>query len=332
MIDELILPIRGLFMRLLLLSLTLLVAAGCGTPSFLITPVANTNKLEEIEVQSGAGGWSQPKIALIEVEGMLANARTGGFLQPTENKLSLFTQQMEVAARDPRVRAVVLRINSPGGTVTATDTMYQIVQRFREQTNKPVIVSMQEIAASGGYYVACGADVIVAHPTSVVGSIGVIFSAFEFEQGLAKIGVRSWVIKSGEYKDMGSPFKALRADERDLMQQMVDEYHKRFVETVQKHRSVSDVETATDGRVFSGETAMQLGLVDRVGLLDDAIDIARDKARAPGAKVVMYKRPFGYRGSIYASSATPEPQSNVLTIGLPDGVFLPKGFYYIWQP
>ena len=319
-------------MRLLLLCCALLFAAGCGTPSFLVTPVANTNKLEEVEVQSGSGGWSQPKIALIEVEGMLMNSRSGGFLQPTENKLSLFTQQMEVAARDPRVKAVVLRVNSPGGTVTATDTMYQIVQRFRDETKKPVIVSMQEIAASGGYYVACGADVIVAHPTSVVGSIGVIFSAFEFEQTLAKIGARSWVIKSGQYKDMGSPFKALRADERELMQQMVDEYHKRFVETVQKHRSVSDLGIATDGRVFSGETALQLGLVDRVGLLDDALDVAREKAGASGAKVVMYKRPYGYRGSIYASSSTPEPRANVITLDLPDSMLLPKGFYYLWQP
>src|SRR6185436_15400941 len=107
--------------------LSLLIApllAGCGVPSFLITPVQNTNRLEEVTVREGAG-WSKPKIAMIEVEGMLMNARTGGFLQPTENKLSLFTQQMEQAARDDQVKAVVLRINSPGGTVTCSDTMYE---------------------------------------------------------------------------------------------------------------------------------------------------------------------------------------------------------------
>jgi len=318
-------------MRWMLLCASMLLLTGCGTPSFLVTPVQNVHRLQEIEVQPGSG-WSQPKIALIEVEGMLSNVRTGGFMQPTENKLSLFTQQMEAAARDPRVRAVVLRVNSPGGTVTATDTMYEIVQRFRKETGRPIIVSMQEVAASGGYYVSCGADTIVAHPTTVVGSIGVIFNAFDAEQGLQKLGIRNWVIKSGEFKDMGSPFKMLRSEERELMQEMVDAYHERFVETVKRHRTLTDEKRATDGRVFSGETALALGLVDRLGMLDDALLIAREKADAPQAKVVMYKRPYGYRGSIYASSEVPEPRANIITIDLPDGVVLPKGFYYLWRP
>jgi protease IV len=188
------------------------------------------------------------------------------------------------------------------------------------------------VAASGGYYVSCGADTIVAHPTTVVGSIGVIFNAFDAEQGLQKLGIRNWVIKSGEFKDMGSPFKMLRSEERELMQEMVDAYHERFVETVKRHRTLTDEKRATDGRVFSGETALALGLVDRLGMLDDALLIAREKADAPQAKVVMYKRPYGYRGSIYASSEVPEPRANIITIDLPDGVVLPKGFYYLWRP
>ena len=118
---------------------------GCGMPSLLITPVQNTSRLEEIQVAEGKG-WSQPKIALIEVEGMLMNARTGGFLQPTENVVSLFTQQLDTAAKDPAVKAIVLRVNSPGGTVTASDTMYQMLLRFKNQTHKPVIASRRKCA------------------------------------------------------------------------------------------------------------------------------------------------------------------------------------------
>ncbi len=322
-------------MRIFTFLIFIIALSGCGTPSLLITPVSNTNKLQEITVQPGRG-WFQPKVAIIEVEGMLANARTGGFLQPGENKLSLFTQQMNHAANDPAVKAVVLRVNSPGGTVTASDTMYQTVEEFRRRTGKIVVASFQDIAASGAYYVACGADRIVTHPTSVVGSIGVIFNTFDIEQTLGKIGVRTNAIKSGPMKDMGSPFHKLSPAEREIMQGMVDEYYARFVSVVVRHRSIKDPETlkiATDGRVFSGEQAVALGLADSTGLLNDAIEQARHLAGAERARVIMYKRPYGYMGSIYASQASPTPESNALHLTLPDAdTFLPTGFYYLWQP
>ena len=165
---------------LMLIVPLLVLAAGCGTPSLLITPVANTQRLDEIEVEPGKG-WSAGKIAIIEVEGMILNARTGGFMQPQENKLSLFVEQLNAAKQDPSIKAIVLRINSPGGTVTASDTMYEAVIKFKEETNKPVIASTQDMACSGAYYIACASDTIVAHPTSVVGSIGVIFHTFDVE-------------------------------------------------------------------------------------------------------------------------------------------------------
>src|SRR5687768_11316273 len=212
-----------------------LLSAGCGVPSFLITPVANSNTLEESEVQPGKG-WSPGKIAIIEVEGLLMNARSGGFLQPTENKVSLFAQQMETAANDRAVKAVVLRINSPGGTVTASDIMYSLVRDFRTKTGKPVIASTQEVAASGGYYVALAADEIVAQPTSVVGSIGVIFTTMEFSGTMEKFGVTGTSIKSGPLKDMGSPLKPLELPEREVMQAMVNDYYARFVGLLRERR------------------------------------------------------------------------------------------------
>lgn len=319
-------PILPVFLALGLL-------VGCGTPSFLITPVPNVHRLQEIQVQPGQG-WRPGKIAIIEVEGMLVNARSGGFLQPSDNKLSLFTQQMERAASDPAVRAVVLRINSPGGTVTASDVMYQTVLRFKAKTGKPVVASTQEVAASGAYYIACAADRIVAHPTSVVGNVGVLFTTFDVSGTMSLIGLRSESIKSGELKDMGSPFRSISPREREIMQGMVDEYHARFVAVVTRHRSIPPeaLDECTDGRVFSGQHALELNLVDQVGLLDDAIELARQLAGASRASVVMYKRPWGQRGSIYADLSTPHPRSHVLSLDLPDTVLLPRGFYYLWQP
>ena len=210
------------------------------------------------------------------------------------------------------MKAVVLRVNSPGGTVTASDLMYEIVTDFREKSGKPVVASTQETAASGGYYVSCAADKIVAHPTSVVGSIGVIFSTFEFAQMMEKVGVRNEAIKSGPLKDMGSPFKALRPDERQVMQAMVDDYYARFVEIVRTRRNITDADKlklVTDGRVFTGTRAVELGLADQAGSLERR---ARPRPRArqgPGAKAVIYKRPYGYGGSIYAETQLPAPQA-----------------------
>lgn len=320
----------------IVMSLLLGVSTGCNMPSLLIKPVSNTNELEEITVENGKG-LSSSKIAIIEVEGMLMNAMAGGgFFGPEENKLSLFTQQLEKAERDGGVKAVVLRINSPGGTVTCSDTMYQMIKKFREETKKPVIADTQEVCASGAYYIACGADRIVAHPTSVIGSIGVIFETFELSGAMEKLGVTSTAIKSGELKDMGSPFKPLDPQAKAVMQGMVDEYYARFVGVVSENRRLSQaapIKTLTDGRVFSGETAQKLGLVDQVGLLPDAIELAKQMAKAQGAKVIMYKRPYGYGGSIYASSPAPMPRADVMKLELPDvGVALPRGFYYLWRP
>jgi protease-4 len=312
--------------------------AGCGVPSFLITPVSNTSEMREIDVAPGKGGGKGGKIAMIEVEGMLINAKSGGFLQPTENPLSVFTQQLDAAEKDKSVKAIVLRVNSPGGTVTTSDAMYQLLQRFRAKTHKPIVASCQEVCASGAYYVSCAADKIYAQPTTVVGSIGVIFNTFNFSGTMDKIGASSVAIKSGPLKDMGSPFKPLTEDERAVMQGIVNEYYARFIDVVTTNRKPLDtanIKMLTDGRVFSGADAQKHGLIDETGLLEDAIDAARKLADAPSAKVIMYKRPYGYRGSIYAETNVPEPQAtnaNVTKLELPGGPLLPGGFYYLWNP
>ena len=131
-----------------------LLLSGCGTPSLLITPVSNSNKLDETTVAPGKGLFPD-KVAIVEVEGLIANAKSGGLLEATENPVSLFTQELNKAADDSDVKAIVLRVNSPGGTVSASDAMYQILQRFKAKTHKPVVASVQEVGASGAFYVSC---------------------------------------------------------------------------------------------------------------------------------------------------------------------------------
>jgi protease IV len=303
-------------------------------PSFLVTPVSGRPVLQEEVVQPGRG-LRPGKIAIIEVEGLLMNVRSGGFLQPRENPVSLFVQQMERAEQDNDVKAVVLRINSPGGTVSASDVMYQTVQRFRERSGKPVVAAAQEVVASGAYYIALSADEIVVQPTSVVGSIGVIFQTFDLTGTLAKVGARTEAIKSGPMKDMGSFFKPLSEMERQVMQGMIDAYHARFVLALTAARKLESdqLKAVSDGRVFTGDQAFERGLVDRTGMLPDALDIARALANAPNAKAVLYKRPYGYGGSIYASSPTPATEGSVININLtPPDLVLPTGFYYLWRP
>jgi protease-4 len=344
-------PISGLdyaapmfFPKLKILSVAIvLLLAGCGAPSFLVTPVSSTTSLREEEVQPGTG-WSSGKIAIIEVEGLLADVKTGSFLGPTENKLSLFVQQLDKAEQDDQVKAIVLRVNSPGGTVTASDTMYELVQRFKNKTHKPVVAATEEVAASGAYYVCCSADRIVAHPTSLVGSIGVIFEDFDVADGLAKIGVQSRAVHSGSLKEMGSPFKHATPLEDKVMREMVDEYYARFTAVVKHTRpnvkeavppaqQPDDYEGVFSGRVFSGEAAVKLGLADQTGLLEDAIDVARQLSHSPNAKAVLYKRPYGYSGSIYAHSPTQPPEAGVLQLTLPGAQsLLPTGLYYLWEP
>ncbi len=179
------------------------------------------------------------------------------------------------------VRAIVLRVDSPGGGVAASQEIWQAVRKAREK--KPVVCSMAEVAASGGYYVACACDSIVANPGTLTGSIGVIMQFPVAEELLKKIGLRFEVLKAGENKDIGSPFRQMRPAERAMLQAMLDDVHGQFIQAVSDGRGISadSVRLLADGRVFSGRQALDLRLVDTLGTLDDAIDLA---ARMGGIK------------------------------------------------
>jgi protease-4 len=326
-----------LFPATFVFPLFLILGSGCGIPSFLVTPVQSTSDLQEIQVQPSHHPFAS-KVAIIEVEGVLINARTGTFVQSADNPLSIFTQQLDKAAADGSVKAVVLRVNSPGGAVATSDTMYDEIVRFRKKTGKPVIASAQEIDASGAYYVSCACDKILVHPAGLMGSIGVIFEDFDVSSTLSMLGVQPEAIKSAPMKDIGSPFKHMSDKERAVLQVLVDNYFARFKGIVLKNRPFKDeaeLDAVADGRVFTGEQAVGLHLADQVGRLDDAIDLARQMSGATDAQVIMYKHEYGDSGSIYADFNAPAPQANsgVTTLALPKSdSLLPGGFYYLWMP
>ena len=225
------------------------------------------------------------RIALIRVEGVILDSQT------TIGELKRFSE-------NPSVKAIVIRIDSPGGGVVPSQEIYDAVKRIRNKNNKAVIASMGSVAASGGYYIAAATDRIVANPGTLTGSIGVIMETANVEGLLQKIGVEGVIIKSGKYKDVGSPLRKMSADERGLLQAVMDDVHKQFIEAVAEGRSLElrAAQALADGRVFTGRQAKEAKLVDELGDLEDAIQLAAEVVGIEGEpKVVEPRRRFSLR-------------------------------------
>ncbi|MEX0777115.1 MAG: signal peptide peptidase SppA [Phycisphaeraceae bacterium] len=321
--------------------LLLLLLPACGPLTFTIGSSPDRRLQSQIVASEGAG--RNDRIALVDVTGLIVNADRPGLLQAGDNPVGLLTEKLEVARQDKRVKAVILRINSPGGTVTATDMMYGQVVRFRRETGKPVIVLMMDVAASGGYYLACAGDYIVAYPTTVTGSIGVIVQTITVKEGLDRIGVRAEAITSGPNKNVGSPLSTMTPEHRAILQHLVDDFYERFVGVVRQRRLLippGEFARLTDGRVMSGREAATVGLVDEVGDLHDAVALAKQRAGLKRVDLIMYHRPMQYVGSPYAASPAPPAhaaaggmiQINLAQINLPDLLADTSArFYYLWQ-
>ena len=225
------------------------------------------------------------RIGLIRVEGVILDSQT------TIGELKRFSE-------NPSVKAIVIRIDSPGGGVVPSQEIHDAVKRVRSKNNKAVIASMGSVAASGGYYIAAATDRIVANPGTLTGSIGVIMETANVEGLLQKIGVEGIVIKSGKYKDVGSPLRKMSADERGLLQAVMDDVHKQFIEAVAEGRSLElrAAQVLADGRIFTGRQAKEAKLVDELGDLEDAIQLAAEVVGIEGEpKVIEPRRRFSLR-------------------------------------
>jgi protease-4 len=277
-------------------------------------------------------GDGADKIVVMPVEGEIASADESlGGTQPMVTPEGL-SDALRQAAEDTSVAAVVLEINSPGGGVTASDEMHQSILDFRENTSKPVVVSMGDTAASGGYYIATAADRIVANETTLTGSLGVIIPLNNFAEAAEKYGIRQVVIKSGKYKDMGSAFREMRPDEREIFQSIVNQEYAEFVDVISEGRGIPEerVREIADGRVYSGSQARDLGLVDSFGGLDEASATAGRLAGARDTTVVRYVQEPTLTETLLARLAPQEPQAQQIMEAT--GLDLEPKPYYLYLP
>ena len=237
---------------------------------------------------------AKDKIAVIYVQGVISSSEDG--YANEEGMVADIEDQLQQAVDDKHVRAIILRIDSPGGEVVASDTIYQAVVAAREK--KPVVADIDTMGASGAYYVAVGADYIVANELSITGSIGVIMESFTFSGLADKVGIKFYTFKSGKYKDILNPTREPTEDEKALVQGMVMEVYDKFVGIVAQERDmkVDDLKNGlADGRILSGKQAMDAGFVDGLGYFDDAIDKAEELASIRKARVIRYVQPFNLR-------------------------------------
>ena len=285
--------------------------SGCSVISVDLTP--RIRPLEEETVE----GRGDSKILLMDISGFLSDETPSGGLTigtppPRVPMLVRLREELKKASEDSKVRAVVVRINSPGGTVTASDIMFRELETFRRTRGIPVVASMMDVAASGGYYIALAADTIVAHPTTVTGSIGVIMISLNAEGLMQKVGLATAAIKSGERKDMGSPFRQLAPEERAIFQGVIDDLYHQFVAKLVERRKIPQATATTlaDGRIYTAQQALSNNLIDSIGYIPDALAVARRAAGIEEARVVVYKRPREYRATYYARS---ESESSAFT-------------------
>ena len=246
-------------------------------------------KFEEGLVAPGKEG-SNSKIAVLYLRGIISGMEPGAIGDTMVEDMKL---QLAQAVEDEKVKAIVLHIDSPGGEVTASDTIYNAVRRARDK--KPVVVYMGSLAASGGYYVACGAKWLVANETTFTGSIGVIMQSLNYEGLMDKVGVHTLTYKSGKMKDMLSGSRQPTEEEKAYVQAMIMQTYGKFVGIVAKERNLPEQglrDGIADGRVVSGTDALAAKLVDQLGEVEDAYAKAKELGKAEGASIVRYEAPF----------------------------------------
>ncbi len=278
-------------------------------------------------------GKGEQKILIIPVTGVISSKPEKGFLSYRSSMVQSVLAQLKKAKTDPDIKAVILKVDSPGGTVTASDILYNEIKNFRKDTKKPIVVSILNVGASGAYYLSLPADKIFAHPTSVVGSVGVIFIRPKVHELMGKIGVDVAVTKSGIKKDMGSPFKKVSEEEIKFSQELTDKLAARFFSLVDKHRKLTPqafAEIKTAG-VYLPEEAKSLGIIDGIGYLSDAVLEAKKLAKATEpVSIITYRRNQFANDTLYNSAGafTGKESISAINLNIP-GLSSNAGFYYL---
>ncbi len=315
--------------------LSVLLVQGCISVNVSLTP--STAPLKEHIVE----GEGTPKILLVDVSGFISQSGRGGSLMNLEKKPSAVVHMREAlieAEEDDNIAGVIININSPGGTVTASDIIYHELLKFKEKKKVPVYAVITGTGTSGAYYIAAAADTIISHPTAITGSIGVIALKFNIESLMNKIGIDNETIKSGDKKDIFSPFRPITTEERALMQEIIDHLYGRFVDSIYTQRkdllTREEIMQLGDGRLYTADKALELKLIDHVEYLDDSINRMKEALNIEDARVITYNHSGKYNGTIY-SSDQPDNSSILGLLGGEATGFSPLSgieFLYLWRP
>lgn len=282
-------------------------------------------------------GEGPEKVLLIDLQGIINNKKDRAFTGATTS-LGMVERIREVIAKaekDKDIKALLIKVNSPGGTVTASDIIFHDLVTYKKEHNIPVYIQVMDLAASGGYYIALAGDEIVAHPTSLIGSIGVIALKVNMANLMGKIGMDWEVVKSGDKKDFMSPFRPFTKEERKLFQRTIDSFHNRFVTLIAENRPALDfdaVKPLADGRVFDATQAQEFHLIDQVGYISDTLERIKLKLNKPDLQIITYQREGDYKSNIYSLYPQP-PAVNILNfnLGLNQDSISPY-ILYLWMP
>jgi protease-4 len=304
-----------------------ILAAGCAAPKVTLFPDA-AEPLQEFTLSGEGTG----KVLVVTVKGVIDDDPRRRLLRTEPSMVEEIVAQLRAAEKDEDIRAVLFKIDSPGGTATATDLLYHEIMTYKERTGASVIAAIMNVGASGGYYLALAADRIFAHPTSITGSVGVVFLRPQVFGLMDKIGVGVAVSKSGKNKDIGSPFRPATEEEEAIFQDLTDRMARRFMDRVRTRRTMTGaaLADAATARIYSAEEAKALGMIDEIGYLSDALAAAKKIAGLEeDARVVVYRRTEYANDTIYnpATGSGAGPDMPRLDLGL-----LPTaaGFYYLW--
>jgi protease-4 len=289
-----------------------------------------------IVVRAAHDGPSAGRVGLIDVDGLLFNQNMTGLYSVGENPVASFREKLEAAAGDPLVKAIVVRINSPGGGVTACDIMADELRRFRDETRKPVVACLMDVATAGAYYLAVGSDEVLAMPTSLTGSLGAVVNHYNLQDAMAQLNLTYDAVKAGPLIDMGSVTAPLDEPTRKLLQEIVDSFRDRFRDRVAVRRpkmTADDWKAIDDGRVVPASKALALHMVDRLGYVHEAIAEAERLGGLSGSEVVIFQRSGYPTHSLYAITPNAPIQGDIVPFSYP-GLDRSKAptFLYLWQP
>lgn len=303
----------------------LFLLAGAGGCTFLKVNIGD--EVQPLE-EKAIAGKGRDKVLVLDISGVIMSGESGSPLsgRKTPGLIAQVRESLDRARRDTKVKAVVLRINSPGGGVTASDILYHELKKFKQETGVKLVAHIMDVGASGAYYAALAADAVTAQPTSVTGSIGVIMYRVDATGLMQKVGIQAVEIASADKKGLGSPFRPVSDEERRIFQGFIDSLYGRFTGLIAEERRMTPdaVKKMADGRIFTSREAQAGGLIDGIGYLEDAIELAKKKAGVLEATVVTYYRPGEYRSNIYSMS--------LINIDLGDLADPGAKFLYLWWP